>query len=138
MSLFTKVTVKDAKGVVVTVGAENIVAVSQQLLEIRETDITNNGSNWKDIVSQISSLQQVMQEIPDEHEELREQHLRPQLSKAKEQAKKLALNPTGEKKSFVDNFKAFCDSAKAATEVAVKVAPFVTAIAKLIGVPLPF
>jgi len=138
MPLFNKVTVKNSKGAVITVGDKNIIAVSQQLADIKETSITNTGKSWEDILAQISSLQQVLQEIPDAHEELREQQLRPQLSKAKTEAKKLAQNPGGEKKSFVDSFKSFCDAAKSATEVAIKVGPFVTTIAKLMGIPVPF
>jgi hypothetical protein len=138
MPLFKKVTVKDSKGVVLTVGDKNLVSVSQHLSEIKETSITSEGKNWEDIISQISSLQQVMQEIPDQHEELREQQLRPQLSKAKAEAKKIAQNPAVEKKPFVDTFKAFCDVANSVTEIGVKVAPFAATIAKLMGIPLPF
>lgn len=137
MSLFSKNVIKDNKGAVITVGENNIISVSQKLSEVKETSITSQGEAWSKVIEEITLLQKAVKELPDEYEELRDQQLVPTLSKSKKEAKTLEESPDGDKTGFIENFKSFCDLALKVTDVAIKVAPFVTTIAKLIGVPLP-
>lgn len=135
MALFSKNVIKDNKGSVITVGEQNIISVSQQLAELHETSITSEGQNWKEIVEQLSLIQNTLHELPDEHENVRDQELVPSLSKAKAEAKKLVEKPEADKKAFVKNFNTFCDVSLKVAELAAKVAPFITVIGKLAGIP---
>lgn len=136
-SLFSQTVIRDNKNAVITVGEKNIVSVSQKLTEIEETSVTTEGQNWQKIVQEIVSLQEVVKNLPDKYEEIRDQELVPTLSKTKKEAQSLSENPEGEKRDFLEKFKAFCDLALKIADVAAKVAPFVVTIAKLAGVPAP-
>lgn len=137
MSFISRNEIKDNKNSTITLGDNNLISVSQKLAEVKETSITSQGKEWSEVINQISELQKVVKELPDEHEELRDEELVPTLSKAKKEAKNLSENPTGEKKKFLEKFKSFCDLALKAVGVGKIVSPFVTKIAELLGIALP-
>ena len=137
MSLFRKTEITKNKNSTITVGNKNLISVSQKLAEVKDASITSQGKEWGEVVNQISELQNVVKELPDEHEELRDQELVPTLSEAKKEAKNLSENPTGEKNKFLEKFKSFCDLALKVAGVAKLVSPFVTKIAELLGIAIP-
>ncbi|MDJ0531788.1 MAG: hypothetical protein QNJ70_04695 [Xenococcaceae cyanobacterium MO_207.B15] len=137
MSLFSKKEIKHNENSTITVGDNNLISIFQKLAEVKETSITNQGKEWSEVINQISELQKVVRELPDEHKKLRDQKLIPTLSEAEEEAESLSKNPTGEKKKFLEKFKSFCDLALKVTGVAKIVAPFVTKIAELLGIARP-
>lgn len=132
MAIFN--TIKNNKDTAAVIGDNNIVTLSKRLSQVAETSITTESKNWDEIVEQIKSIQKVLKEIPDEHEEMVNQKLIPTIAKAREEAAKLKEDPAKEKKGFIESFKSFCDLANTVSDVAVKVAPYLTAIATLIGV----
>jgi len=136
MAIFDIKTIKDNQNSNVVMGDNNVTAFSQQLSQVRETNISSDASDWKNVVEQIAALQKIVSEIPDEHEEVRDQQLVPTLSKAKAEAAKLQMAPDREKSHFVSSFKAFLDLANSVIDVGGKIAPYVLTIAKLIGVSL--
>lgn len=137
MSLFSKNVVKNNKNSNVVIGDQNLQVVSQQLSEVREATLTNDSEDWGRVLVEIKSMQEVLRSLSDEHEELRDQQLIPSLSKIKSEAVKLKEEPSSEKKGFIDQFKSFADLSNTVVDVASKVAPYITTIAKLIGLPLP-
>lgn len=138
-SLFSKkeTVITDINRSVITVGEKNLIIVSQNLSEIQETSLTREGEDWRNIVGEISALQKIVRNLPDEYEYLRDQELIPILSKTKNEAKNLSETPKGNKEVFVEDFKSFCDIASKAADIAIKVSPLVIAISKLAGVPIP-
>jgi hypothetical protein len=139
MSIFEskKIEVSNVRNATVTIGERNIVTVSQRISEVKETNITNEGKKWEEVVNQITALQKVLREVPDESEEVRDLELIPSTARAKSEAMKLRENPKGEKKGFLDNFKAVCDSVVKVAGLATTVSPIIVGIANLIGIPIP-
>lgn len=137
MALFSKNIIKDNKNTIVTIGEKNIISISQKLSEVNETSLTCENEAWDKVVEQITQIQKVMRELPVEYENLVDQQLIPTLSKAKTEAKNIIREPYKEKKGFIDKFKSFCDSISNVADIAQKVDPFVTTIAKLIGISFP-
>jgi len=136
MSIFEIKTIKNNKDTNAVIGDNNVALFSQLISEIKKTNITSQSKYWKYVFKQITSMQKVVNGIPDEHEDIRDQQLVPALSKAKAEATKLAQDPHGEKSGFLSSFKVFVDLANSVVTVGGKVAPFVVAIAKVIGVTL--
>lgn len=136
MAIIDIKTIKDNQNSNVVMGDNNVTAFSQQLSQVRETNITSDANDWKDVVEEITALQKIVHEIPDEHEKVRDQQLVPTLSKAKTEAAKLQTSPNGEKSHFISSFKAFLDLANPVIDLGSKIAPYVITIAKLMGVSL--
>lgn len=137
MPLFKKTEVRDVKNANVTIGDRNIVTILQRISEVKETNITNEGEKWGDVVNQLTSLQKLLRDVPDELEDVRDQELVPSASRAKSEAMKLKENPNGEKRGFLDSFKSVCESVGKVVELASKAGPILAAIANLIGIPVP-
>lgn len=136
MSIFSKNIITNNKDSIVTIGEKNIVSLSQKLEKVETSSIICKGEKWGEVVKQLMQIQGVVKELPDNFEELRDQKLIPSLSAAKTEAKILSENPNRDKKNFIKKLKSFCDIVGNVTDVASKVAPFVTSIAKTIGIPL--
>jgi hypothetical protein len=136
MAIFDIKSIKNNKDTNAVIGDNNVTLFSQQLLEVKETHITSESNDWQQVIEQIAAMQKVISQVPDEHEEVRDQQLVPTLSKAKAEAAKLEQEPSSNKSRFLDSFKAFLDVANSVADVGGKIAPYVVTIAKLIGVPL--
>ena len=137
MALSSKIEIKDIKNAVVTVGDRNILTVSLKLSEVNQTSLTNKREDWSQVLSQISAIQKIVKDLPDEHEDVRDTKLVPSLAEAKAEVKTLESNPSAPKEAFIDKFKKFCDIAAQVTGVASAVAPMISAVAKIIGIPIP-
>lgn len=136
MAIFDIKSIKNNKDTNAVIGDNNVTLFSQRLSEVKETNITSQSKDWRDVIEQIAAMQKVVNGIPDENEEMRDQQLVPALSKAKAEAAKLEQDPYREKTGFVSSFKVFVDLANSVADVGGKVAPYVITIAKLIGVTL--
>lgn len=121
----------------ITVGDRNVITVSQKISEANETSITSDGEKWNEVVQQLNSLQKIIKDLPDDHEDVRDMQLIPATASAKKAANELQQNPNQNKQGFLDKFKTICEWVVKVGGLATAASPIIIAIANLIGIPIP-
>lgn len=128
------INISQITGSVITVGDDNSVIATINFKQFVDSPEKSNPKLWKDITEQMDELLKTVKALGDEHEELRDIELTPAVGSAKKEASEIAADPQKPKVGFIDKFKTICDLSGKALDVGSKIAPFVTTIAKLLGI----
>jgi hypothetical protein len=123
-------------GSVVILGDDNTVTATINFKQFKDSPEKSDPLLWKNITAQMEELLKAVKSLGDEHEELRDIELTPAVGSAKKEAAEIAVDPQKSKESFIDKFKKICDLSGKAVEVGAKIAPFVTVVAKLLGIAI--
>jgi hypothetical protein len=75
MAIFDIKSIKNNKDTNAVIGHNKVTLFSQRLSQIKETNITSESNDWQQVIEQIGAMQKVISQVPDEHEEIREQQL---------------------------------------------------------------
>lgn len=124
------------KNAVITVGDQNLIQASIKIRELKEDDLSKDAANWQQVLAELEQLQKEVKGLSDEHEELRDIELVPEVAKAKAAAKEIAENPAAPKKTFLEKLARISEVAGKVVDVGAKLSPFILTIGKLLGITL--
>ncbi|MCF0069767.1 hypothetical protein LZD49_04740 [Dyadobacter sp. CY261] len=130
------INISQISGSVFILGDDNTVTATINFKQFEDSREKSDHQLWKDITSRMEELLKTVKGLGDEHEELRDIELTPVVGSAKKEAAEIAANPQKSKVSFIEKLNKICDLSSKAVDVGAKVAPFVTIVAKLLGIAI--
>lgn len=133
MSNFVGINIKDTSNSNITLGDGNLLLIRQNISKLLESEAKPSKETWENVHKEIINLRNIVKELTDEYEVIRDEQLTPAVSKAKREVEKLVENSHLDKKDFVEKFTNILDITNKSDQIINIVKPYIVKIAKIIG-----
>ncbi|MEB4870170.1 hypothetical protein P8831_15700 [Priestia megaterium] len=114
-------------------GDGNLLYIRQNISRIIDPETKSNQEIWESVLKELEILKNIVRELPDNYEVIRDEQLTPLVSQTKREAEKLKKDPNIKKEGFVEKFKQVLDITDQSNKVLNSLVPHLVKIAQIVG-----